>query len=500
MPYINPGVAASRGIEEFVTQRETLARQKKIDDLRTQQAELEILQKQTDMKNAATDRLKADALQEDANLMPGDVIDAVSVEKRKRLGIPVASMVQPGATIPAAPTGEVALPANDGANMDVPPGRDDLIPSNLVTLPGSPAVQMPDRNIYLGNPAQRMAAQALARTTDMRAKVAKAIADGMTPDEVMQGVLSSGGDPKEAKEIIDALKPKTQAVYRSDSSRRKIESLVNGQWVPLTGEPDKDAHWLTEPSVTNIGMNGPAPTIDDAWIRNEGAAYARTRVMPSYAGASGTAIKSAIDKASVLFDVKTNSWKDGWTGDAAPNLVRNGASYVADKDSLIALQKNFDAATSFANTAHANHALLTETLGKVPDVGVQGINGVARWLSTQFGSDAMVQFNGAIKSLNDEYSRIISQPSLTGVLTDSARTSMEKVLDSRSTASQIVTALKTLDREAANRVTNYNGQIQVVKSRMGPDQMGGSNTPPPSTETPQERAARLRAKYSSPQP
>ena len=142
------------------------------------------------------------------------------------------------------------------------------------------------------------------------------------------------------------------------------------------------------------------------------------------------------------------------------------ATYHADTTSLAKLQPSLDAVTAFSEAAEKNAALMDKVLDKVPDTtGTTFGAWVERGVATKFGSETMAEFATFRKSLQDEYARIVSNPNLTGVLSDSARKEMETILDKDSPVKAIRSALKALTKEAANRKTSYQDQLEAIKTR-----------------------------------
>lgn len=160
--------------------------------------------------------------------------------------------------------------------------------------------------------------------------------------------------------------------------------------------------------------------------------------------------------------------------DPTANVAANRAGYGADTGSLKALQKQTDAVSAFEKTAERNGAMLEDALKELPESGVKALNTPLRGLANQFGSEKVAAFNTIRQSVQNEYGRIISNPSLSGTMSDSARKEAEKILSGNLTVGQLRASLKILRQEAANRHSSYQEQLDAVRGRMG----GGSATPP----------------------
>lgn len=451
MAYVNPGAAASNAIESWMLDRDTRARQEKLDALKMQQAELELQAKQQEMRNAEQDRERKAVIDLQSGLVPGDVPDAELLARSQRVGLPLPIKVTPTEVVPG--------PTEDGSPL---------------TEGG--------QSIYLGTPQYRMQQKAVedARALAEQKSAGMAAAAGAeNPEAVLQGVLKAGGSPAEAKSIMDALQ-NGQPVYRASADKRSIEEFKGGQWVPATNIQEK-GHWLQEVQPTNIHVTTPGPTDGSNIPEWKIQMFLRTGQYPAFGADRGGLLRQNFDAAVTNYTAAKNG-QPGLSGD---DMAMQGANFAADKKSLADIQPKYDAVTAFMNTADANQVLLKEVLSKVPSTGITGLNGLARAASQVLGSDDMAQFNAAVKTLNDEYARIISQPNLSGVLTDSAREEMKSVLSPNAQPSQILRALETVGREGHNRQLMFKQQLDEIRGRMAP------KSGPASSETPEQRRKRL---------
>lgn len=451
MAYVNPGAAASNAIESWMLDRDTRARQEKLDALKMQQAELELQAKQQEMRNAEQDRERKAVIDLQSGLVPGDVPDAELLSRSQRVGLPLPIKVTPTEVVPG--------PTEDGAPL---------------TEGG--------QSIYLGTPQYRMQQKAVedARALAEQKSAGMAAAAGAeNPEAVLQGVLKAGGSPAEAKSIMDALQ-NGQPVYRASADKRTIEEFKGGQWVPASNIQEK-GHWLQEVQPTNIHVTTPGPTDGSNIPEWKIQMFLRTGQYPAFGADRGGMLRQNFDAAVTNYTAAKNG-QPGLSGD---DMAVQGANFAADKKSLADIQPKYDAVTAFMNTADANQVLLKEVLSKVPSTGITGLNGLARAASQVLGSDDMAQFNAAVKTLNDEYARIISQPNLSGVLTDSAREEMKSVLSPNAQPSQILRALETVGREGHNRQLMFKQQLDEIRGRMAP------KSGPASAETPEQRRKRL---------
>jgi hypothetical protein len=188
--------------------------------------------------------------------------------------------------------------------------------------------------------------------------------------------------------------------------------------------------------------------------------YAATGSMPSLGmGAAGTR-QAIINKAAELF----------------PNvdIASNAAKYRAGSGALTNVTKQRTAVEAFEDTAARNSEILKDALRKIPDIGIRPLNQAARSIQTMLGDVEMAQFTTALQSVRNEYARIISNPNLVGVMSDSARREGEVLLNPNATVDQILGALDVLQAEARNRRESFGA---VESDLLG--SFGGGDTAPP---------------------
>ncbi len=70
-------------------------------------------------------------------------------------------------------------------------------------------------------------------------------------------------------------------------------------------------------------------------------------------------------------------------------------------------------------------------------------------------------------SVNQEYSRILSNPTMGGVVTQTERDAITKIMSDDSSQGQILASLSQLKAEAQNRLEAYQQQIGAVQGRIG---------------------------------
>lgn len=161
------------------------------------------------------------------------------------------------------------------------------------------------------------------------------------------------------------------------------------------------------------------------------------------------------------------------------------AFYKSNAASLVQQQKMYDAVQGFMATADKNADLLSKTLEKLPDIGSPIFNKPYRAFEKDVAGDTnLSQFATYIKSVQNEYGRIISQPNLAGQLTDSARHEASVLIDPNSTVPQILASITALRNEGDNRLVSVGEQIQRIQKRLqNPGAAASPSTPTPLTPT-----------------
>lgn len=149
------------------------------------------------------------------------------------------------------------------------------------------------------------------------------------------------------------------------------------------------------------------------------------------------------------------------------DLASARADYAANKVSLSALQKQRDALTAFEQTAGKNIDIFLQAAGKVVDTGSPLANKVLRTIASDaFGSPDVAAFDAARRVAVNEIAKIVSNPTLAGQLSDSARREVESFNPSSATLKQSVNVMRLLKRDMENRQIAYDGMIKEIKDRI----------------------------------
>lgn len=182
--------------------------------------------------------------------------------------------------------------------------------------------------------------------------------------------------------------------------------------------------------------------------------------------------------------------------DAGMDLPAFRATYSANKASLAQQQKAADSVQAFMATADKNVEKLEEALKKIPDTGIPLFNQPLRSFATKVQGDPnLSQFATYLQSVKNEYSRIISQPNLSGQLTDSARREGSALVKDEATVPQMLASIQALKTEGTNRLVSIGDQIKRIQGRMtgpGGGPSSGQTAAAPASTVPSNVAAALK--------
>lgn len=150
------------------------------------------------------------------------------------------------------------------------------------------------------------------------------------------------------------------------------------------------------------------------------------------------------------------------------DIAANKANYAANAESLKNLQKNYDQVTAFENTAGANLNQFLTVAKAAVDSGSPWINTPLRLVNQQMvGSTNMAAFNAARQTALTEIAKVMNSSNASGVLSDSARQEVEKLIGPDATLAQIYSAANILKKDMDNRQRAYQQQIDQIHGRLG---------------------------------
>lgn len=274
-------------------------------------------------------------------------------------------------------------------------------------------------------------------------KVAAAARD----DQVMLSALSQG----QFKMVFDL---EAHRINASNQAAIQSAQIYNtAQWHSATLQMQRDR--VAAQYGTNPGGGGLRPEAVDMLARE---AIKDKGVLANL----GRGVQGARDLQAI-----TNRMAEIMAAEGGPGLVQRRAEVRADSNSLNKMTTSYDAIVAFEQTAVRNGRMLVDLANKVDQTGVPVIE---RWTragrAAVAGDPEVSQFNAQMQVYRTEAARILTNPNLTGQLTDSARHEVEHFLSGSDSAQQISAVVTLLERDFDNRKHTLEKQMDAARDRM----------------------------------
>jgi hypothetical protein len=181
--------------------------------------------------------------------------------------------------------------------------------------------------------------------------------------------------------------------------------------------------------------------------------YAKTGVLPPLGMGDKNTRKLIINRAAEMMP--------------GLDIASARADYAANTDSLKTMQKQRDAIGAFEQTAMKNIDIFLDAAGKVVDTGSPLANSLARQVTGKMlGSPDQAAYDAARQVAVNEIAKIVSNPTLSGTLSDSARHEVEAFNPATATLQQSVAVMRLLKRDMGNRTSALDDGIAGIKSRI----------------------------------
>ena len=211
------------------------------------------------------------------------------------------------------------------------------------------------------------------------------------------------------------------------------------------------------------GLKGDINTSWDAWSEEEKNAFAneasRDRTMLANIGRGSQGAKLLLDVNRRIINMQMES--------GGPGAAQRRQEFRADSNSLNKLTQTFDAITAFENTAIGNGKVLVDLAKKVDKTGIPVVE---RWIRAGrqniYGDEDVSAFNAQITLFGNEAAKIISNPSMSGVLTDSSRHEVQGFLPQKASAKQIERVVNLLEGDFGRRKKATEDQMNDIRDRM----------------------------------
>jgi hypothetical protein len=159
---------------------------------------------------------------------------------------------------------------------------------------------------------------------------------------------------------------------------------------------------------------------------------------------------------------------------ANPDIASNKAAYKANTSALNKVVGMRNAVEAYEKTASKNLDLFIEQAKNVPDTGIPILNAPTRALAEQMGSEKVSAYNTARQVALTEIARVVNNPNLTGVLSDSARKEIESFNPNSATLGQTLRIAQVLRQDMKNRHDSLVEQEKSIRN----DLNGGKQPQP----------------------
>lgn len=177
----------------------------------------------------------------------------------------------------------------------------------------------------------------------------------------------------------------------------------------------------------------------------------------------GRGVQGAKDLRAIQNRMADIAKEQGLTGG---DIQGGRASFRADQSSLSKLTQQYDAVTAFEKTAIKNGDKLMTLADKVDKTGIPALEGWIRSGRKSTGDPAVSAFDAQMQLYRTEAAKILTNPNLTGTLSDSARKEVEHFLGGNSSAEQIRSVVNLLKSDFEFRRRSTEEQMKDIKSRL----------------------------------
>lgn len=298
-----------------------------------------------------------------------------------------------------------------------------------------------------------------ATPEDYQGALSYAKARGVSP-----AVMSLfGGDVKEAitrSEKLLGPKPTGELTFKewlgkkaTEIGRPNADAFSSKELLQFQQDFAKSKH-VQSRSTAGDGDVGATALTDEAIdvLANQ---FAMTGTMPPLGAgkAAGATRARVINQAANLY-----------SGLDLPSQI---AAYTAAKTSLVKRSEQLSSLGAFEETAMANLERFIASAKKVVDTGSPWVNGYMREVQRNLLGDAdLAAYETARRAVVPELARIITNPNLGGVLSDSARHETDTLLQSDYTFKQLVASAEMLVADAKQRKISLQDEIAALSKRL----------------------------------
>jgi hypothetical protein len=456
MPYQSPGGAFADAMQDYQMRRLEIQHNQLVDELTVQEARRKNALADAELKKRNYEEGRQEAQNEISELPKGAIPSPDKLEKWGKYNVHPRMVDVPDPNAPKPPLPSSTLPGSTAA-------------PNAGTM-GPMSVPPPQKTIraYAGSPTEQFAESLPGGT------MKKALQVPGLPESVIRIAATEEDKKLAAQQRWD------QLVFAEQGRMERAEMSSADR----AASRESTAAWREAALELRRAAkdNNAVPTLSPEGKAMAAKLYAKTGQLPPMGmGAAGANVRTAIIDMAATYDPSTDTFTDKKTGiviPGGPDLAANKAAFKANETALVQVTKTISAVESFSGAAKKNGEALKKILDKVPDLNATFLNKPARAAMTALGSTDQTAFNILMRSLNNEYARIVSQPNLSGQLTDTARKEMEAALRPDATVQQIKVALETLQLEAGNRYAGLKEQQDALNGAIKGGNPSGDDKKP----------------------
>jgi hypothetical protein len=235
--------------------------------------------------------------------------------------------------------------------------------------------------------------------------------------------------------------------------------VINGQ---LVREDTGERVGTPVPKQVDPTAAGDVTTLTPAGLDAAALNYAKTGLLPPLGMGDKSTRKAIINRAAEMMP--------------GLDIASAKADYAANTQSLQSMQKQRDAIGAFEQTARKNIDIFLAAAGKVVDTGSPLANGLVRQVTGKMlGSPDQAAYDAARQVAVNEIAKIVSNPTLAGTLSDSARHEVDAFNPGTATLAQSVRVMRLLKQDMDNRTAALDDALGGIKARIkkGAPETGG---------------------------
>ncbi len=304
-------------------------------------------------------------------------------------------------------------------------------------------------------------------------------------------LLESGANVG-GEDINALLKPPTPAKQPRDLYLKRdgtMQMIQGGHPVPLPPDFQRSPDDVVHQEPAPPGGSGQVQiTLPDTSVDFMARQYMQDKKWPNFGQGQAAAHMRAqfINKVAEL------------SGQYGVNPVANAADLTADQGALTQTTKSLAAINSFESNAQKNLTVMENAMKRVTDTGIPIANGLIRDVQRMAGSPDVAAFQASMKLVIPEIAKIVTNPNLSGQLSDSARKEIDEVIRGDANVGQLMRVTAMLRQEMTNRRESLVGEQEIIHKKIASRAPGTVTNAGDDAAAKAARKAELYKKYGTP--